>query len=212
MHRATHFISVALALAFSSAVVGAQEDIQLRQRAVTLVERANAASMARPFAPLLDAQEIDIRVLSGRNGKPITNECLNVSLGSWHGGDLVAPTNRDGVVVLRFENNQATAAAASPHDCNGTAVLGPKAVPFGTDAITVSGDYYIACQEHGKIISGEPVTPNLLKEVMPSYPIKKILESGLSAANTCGKFRAEPKPGELIFYVRPRSFSEKTRQ
>jgi hypothetical protein len=33
--------------------------------------------------------------------------------------------------------------------------------------------------------------------------IKKILESGVVAGNTCGKFRAEPKPGELIFFVRP---------
>ena len=163
------------------------------------------------FAPLLCAQDVDIRVLNGRNGKPITNECLNVSLGSWHGGDLVAPTNRDGVVVLHFENNQATADAASPHACNG-AVLGPKTVPNGTDAITLSGDHYIACQEHGKITPGEPVTPNLLKEVMPSYPIKKILDSGVSAANTCGKFRAEARPGKLIFYVRPRNFSERMRQ
>jgi hypothetical protein len=41
---------------------------------------------------------------------------------------------------------------------------------------------------------------------MPSYPIKKILDSGVSAANTCGKFRAEARPGELIFYVKPLSF------
>jgi hypothetical protein len=164
------------------------------------------------FAPLLCAQDVHIRVLNGRNGKPITNECLNVSLGTWHGGDLVAPTNRDGVVVLHFENNQATAESASPHDCNGTAVLGPRAVPNGMDAITISGDHYIACQEHGKIIPGEPATPNLLKAVMPSYPIKKILDSGVSAANTCGKFRTEARPGELIFYVRPHSFSERIRQ
>jgi hypothetical protein len=164
------------------------------------------------FAQVLHAQEIHIRVLNGRNGKPITNECLNVFLGSWHGGDLVAPTDRDGVVVLHFENNQATAEAASPHDCNETAVLGPKAVPKGMDAITVSGDLYVACQEHGKIIPGEPATPNLLKEVMPSYPIKKILESGVSTANTCGKFRTVAKPGELIFFARPRTFSERMRE
>ena len=47
------------------------------------------------FGPLLHAQEIHIRVLNARNGNPITNECLSVSLGSWHGGDLVAPTNSD---------------------------------------------------------------------------------------------------------------------
>ena len=168
--------------------------------------------MAIFFAPLLYAQEIDIRVLNGRNGKPVTNECLNISLGSWHGGDLIAPTNKDGVVVLHFAKNQVTADPALPHTCNGTAVLGPKASPEGMDAITLSGDYYVACQEHGKIIPGEPATPNLLKEVMPSYPIRKILDSGLSAANTCGKIRVKAKPGELIFYVKPRSFSERMKQ
>jgi hypothetical protein len=168
--------------------------------------------MAIFFVPLLYAQEIDIRVLNGRNGKPVTNECLNISLGSWHGGDLIAPTNKDGVVVLHFANNQVTADPVLPHTCNGTAVLGPKTGPEGMDAITLSGDYYVACQEHGKIIPGEPATPNLLKEVMPSYPIRKILDSGLNAANTCGKIRVEAKPGELIFYVKPRSFSERMRQ
>jgi hypothetical protein len=168
--------------------------------------------MVALFAPLLYAQDIDIRVLNGRNGKPVTNEYLNVSLGSWHGGDLVAPTNRDGVVVLHFGNNQVTADAASPHACNGMAVLGPKAVPNGMDGITVSGDDYAACQEYGKIVPGEPATPTLLKEIMPSYPIKKILEWGVSAANRCGKFRAEAKPGELVFFVRPRSLLERMRQ
>jgi hypothetical protein len=161
------------------------------------------------FGPLLHAQEIHIRVLNARNGKPLTDECLNVSLGLWHGRDLTAPTNRDGVIVLHFENNQATADAGSPHACNGMATLGPIAIPNGMDAITLLGDYYIACQEYGKIIPGEPMTPNTLKEVMPSYPIKKILESGISAANTCGKFRAEAKPGELVFFVRPRTWLEK---
>jgi hypothetical protein len=164
------------------------------------------------LAPRLYAQEIDIRVLNGRNGKPVTNECLNISLGSWHGGDLIAPTNTDGVVVLHLANNQVTADPAPPHACNGTAVLGPRAIPNGMRAITLWGDYYVACQEHGKITPGEPATPNLLKEVMPSYPIKKILDSGLSAANICGKIRVEARPGELIFYVKPRSLSQRMRQ
>ena len=161
------------------------------------------------FGPLLHAQEIHIRVLNARNGNPITNECLSVSLGSWHGGDLVAPTNSDGVVVLHFENNQATADAALRHACNGMAVLGPKAVPNGMEEITIAPDEYVGCQEYGKVVPGEPVTPNLVRQLMPSYPIKKILESGISAANTCGKFRAEAKPGELVFFVRPRTWLEK---
>jgi hypothetical protein len=54
------------------------------------------------FAPLLLAQNINIRVLNGRNGKPIANECLNISLGSWHGADIVAPTDKSGVRPRSF--------------------------------------------------------------------------------------------------------------
>jgi hypothetical protein len=164
------------------------------------------------FAPLVSAQEIDIRVLNARNGEPVTNECLNISLGSWHGGDLIAPTSKKGIVILKFEDDKVAADGVSPDPCRGASILGPKTVPKATNAITVSSDYYVACQEHGKIISGEPAAPGLRGDLMPSYPIKQILEKGLSASNTCGKFRAEIKPGELIFYVRPRFFLERMRQ
>ncbi len=66
MRRATHFISVVLALVCSSAIARALEDIQLRARAIVLVERANAASMARPFAPY--EQTIIFRVYSHGKG------------------------------------------------------------------------------------------------------------------------------------------------
>ena len=51
MRRSAHLASIALILLSLSEGVRAQEDIQLRERAITLVERANAASVARPFAP-----------------------------------------------------------------------------------------------------------------------------------------------------------------
>jgi hypothetical protein len=47
---------------------------------------------------------------------------------------------------------------------------------------------------------------------MPWYSIKKILESGVSTANRCGKFEAEAKPGELIFFVRPLTWWERLSQ
>jgi len=51
MRWSAHFASTALILLSLSEGVRAQEDVQLRERAITLVERANAASVARPFAP-----------------------------------------------------------------------------------------------------------------------------------------------------------------
>jgi hypothetical protein len=153
------------------------------------------------FAPLLYAQDINIRVLNGRNGKPITNECLNVWVGTRQRTHMVAATSNEGVALLHIADNDILAETA----CPGWVSRASRRTDM--DGITVSGDRYIACQEYAKILPGEPPTDPLT--TMPYYPIKKILESGISAANTCGKFRAEARPGELIFYVRPRTFSER---
>ena len=42
---------LALGLLILTCTTRAQQDVQLREKAVTLVERANAASIAQPFAP-----------------------------------------------------------------------------------------------------------------------------------------------------------------
>ena len=42
---------LALVLLILTGTTRAQQDFQLREKAVTLVERANAASIAQPFAP-----------------------------------------------------------------------------------------------------------------------------------------------------------------
>jgi hypothetical protein len=162
------------------------------------------------LVPTLHAQEIRIKVLNAHNGKPVTDECVNVSLGTWHGGDLIAPTNKEGFVVLHFKNGQVTAAATIPRACNGMEVLGPKRVPTNTTTIAITSDKYVDCQEWAKVVPGEA-----LKDVLnraPSYPIRNILESGMTAGNRCGRFRAKGKPGELIFFVRPRGFWEKMRE
>jgi hypothetical protein len=157
------------------------------------------------FGAPLKAQQIRIRALNARNGKPIAHECINVSLGSWHGTDILPATNRDGVAVLDLEGDEIRTEAA----CAGRPARVRR--PAGVDTLSVIGDYYVVCQEYGTVIPGEPAARGPLAELAPSYPIERILQSGISAANTCGKFRAQAKPGELILYMRPLSFLEKLR-
>jgi hypothetical protein len=57
---------LSLFLLFSPGSARAQQDIQLRARAITLVERANVASIARPFAPY--EQTIVFHAYSPRKG------------------------------------------------------------------------------------------------------------------------------------------------
>ena len=152
-------------------------------------------------------QEIHIRVLNAHNGKPITNECINVSLGPWHGADLVAPTNKEGVVVLHLARNEVTADSASPSLCDRTAILGPKPLPKDVDTLAITSDEYLDCQEWAKVIPGDAPKENINRA--PTYRIQKILESGVAAGNRCGQFRVKAKPGELVFFVRPLTLLEK---
>jgi hypothetical protein len=130
-----------------------------------------------------------------------------VSLGTWHGGDLIAPTNKDGVVVLHLAGNDLTADSVSPSLCDRTAILGPKPLPKGGDTIAITSDEYVDCQEWAKVVPGETAKNNLNRA--PSYRIKKILESGVAAGNRCGQFRVDAKPGDLIFFVKPPTLWEK---
>jgi hypothetical protein len=159
--------------------------------------------------PLARSQDVHTQVVNARNGKPITDECLNISLGKWRGAELLAPTNREGIVGLHIKNRQVTADTTSPHACNGQAVLGPKFLTNDVESISVIGDVYVVCQEYGNHLSGQPPPLHIPSDVVPTYRISKIVELGEAAANTCGKFKAQAKPGELILFVRPMSFWEK---
>src|SRR6185312_11259866 len=75
---------------------------------MNLKNRAALLISALVLAPPAWAQDIQVRVVSARNGKPITHECLNISLGTWHGAELFAQTNSDGAVVLHVEGGQVT--------------------------------------------------------------------------------------------------------
>ena len=42
----------------------------------------------------------------------------------------------------------------------------------------------------------------------PTYSVSSIVRSGVSGANTCGTVKVLPRPGELIFFVRPEHWWE----
>jgi hypothetical protein len=117
------------------------------------------------------------------------------------------PTNKHGVVVLHLARNEVTADSVFASSCDRIAVLGPKPLPKDGDTIAITSDEYVDCQEWAKVIPGGTTKENLNRA--PSYSIKKILESGVVAGNRCRQFRADAKPGELVFFVRPLTLREK---
>lgn len=161
------------------------------------------ASLAGPWA---SAQEIRIRVLNARNGKPVTRECMNVSLGKWHGADILAGTNQDGVIVLHIANHVLEAEKACP------GMPARASIPPSVSTIAILSGYHVDCQEHGRVLPDDLAKPDPLAQLAPAYSIKRILESGVAASNTCGKFRTDAKPGELITFVRSAGFLEKLRE
>jgi hypothetical protein len=134
-------------------------------------------------------RDLRIRVLDGRNGHPLTNICLNVSMGIWHGADLLAPTNGEGFIVLDLEGGMVSAEIPPDSHCEGG---------FPTHAVLPSGEDRITPASGGNDCHPKRQTPTPLW-----YSIREILEHGVVGENVCGKVRVEARPGELIFFVRP---------
>jgi hypothetical protein len=119
-------------------------------------------------------QNIRIRVRNGRNGHPVTKESVNVWFGNKPAGEGFGG---EGGVALLLST-----------DKNGEVLVSIK----GNDAewIDILPDYYFDCRAR--------------KDTRrPIYSVKEVLQSGVVTDNTCGKFTAEPKPGEITFFVRP---------
>lgn len=52
--------------------------------------------------PTLHGQQIQLKLVDARNGKPITSECVNVWIGTERDRHLVAETGNDGIAVLKL--------------------------------------------------------------------------------------------------------------
>ncbi len=83
--------------------------------------------------------------------------------------------------------DEAKGALSLATGADGTATL--RALPGSS--IRIATDLYYDCR---------PFKKNAPR---PTYSVNEILKSGLTAQNGCGKFKAEAKPGELLFFVRP---------
>jgi len=161
---------------------------------------------ANVAGPSLLAQEIHIKVLNARNGKPVARACLSVYFGTWHARtDIWAATNQDGIAVIHLANGAMVAEAG----CR--ALKRASYFPTGVDTIAIRNDYHVDCQELGPGFDG-PGKYVPIAARHPTYSIRRILESGITASNICGKARAQAKPGELVVFARSASLLEKLRE
>ncbi|HEY5382883.1 MAG TPA: hypothetical protein VIJ65_11565 [Acidobacteriaceae bacterium] len=170
--------------------------------------------IAMLITPLLCAlpcrsQQIRILVLDARHGKPVSNECLNISLGTWHGADLFAPTNKDGVVTLSFSSDHVSVEPVVSKACG--AMSSTKSFPIAKaqESIAILPNYNVSCQYSKEQTKNPGWLHNpLYQSVIPSFMLRDILLNGVVAANTCSHLKPTPVPGELVLIVRKVTFME----
>jgi len=156
----------------------------------------------------LRAQQIRVVIIDARHGKPITDECINISLGPWHGTDLIAPTDKDGAVVLTLSSHEVVAKPVVGRNCNGMASTKPVRVESLPTDIAVLSDWYVSCQYSKKLTKDPAWLQASPSERIPSFSVKEILDTGIVATNSCSHLHPAAKPGDLFFIVRKRTFLE----
>lgn len=150
-------------------------------------------------ASFLHAQEIRVKVLDGRNGRPIRGECVNVWAGHGTVSPLLVPTNKNGVAEVHLTTKASELnTQQSGKACGGWGMIEPTIMH--TDTIEITSGRYMPCEPH------PANSPRL------SFSVEKVLRSGATTTNACGKIEGHPQPGELIFFVRPLRWREKLKR
>jgi hypothetical protein len=155
------------------------------RRAVLFLFLAFAALQSR-----LDAQTIKIKLMNGRDGRPIANKWVDLGIGNIvH--MLTIPTDKEGVASFRLTDDNA--------DVN-TGVANP--------VVKYSDNFRV----HAPFALCQPNEPNYSWLAIMVFSTKDVLQQGIVRANTCGKTTAAPVPGEVIIFVRPLTFWEELKQ
>lgn len=154
---------------------------------------------------VLHAQTVRIKIVDGRNGRPMADKCMSVWVGDRSAPKsrplLMTQTDENGIVNIRLTkrdpeiNNQRQRLTCGLHG-----VLHPV-VKYGDTVSIRTG--YVSCQPH---------RPNYSWLALVDFSTKDVLESGVVTGNACGKAKASPTPGEIVLFVRPLSWWEKLKE
>jgi len=160
-----------------------------------------AIALLGSLGSVLCAQTIEIRLVNGRNGDPMSDTCVNVWVGTERKAAMAIPTDEKGVARLRVTDKDGEIDIHNRwNGCGDFGMVNP--VVKYNDSLRINAGY-VSCQSRASDHSWLAITDLSTKEV---------LQHGVVTANTCGKATASPKPGELIIFVRPLSWWEKLKQ
>lgn len=157
--------------------------------------------LTMPAIPLA-AQTIEIKLVDGRNGRPMvgTSSYVNVWAGRERKEAIAIPTDDKGVARLQLtlNPNEENIPISTGH---GTIVEKHPVVKYD-ESFRINVPYVLCGVGEGNH------SPLELK----SFSTKEVLDHGYASGNTCGKATATPQPGQVVLFVRPLTFWEKMKQ
>lgn len=149
----------------------------------------------------LDAQTLEIKLVDGRNGRPMvgTSAYVNVWVGRERKEAIAIPTDDKGVARLQLtlNPNEVNIPISTGH---GTIVEKHPVVKYD-ESFRINAPYVLCgVEENGSWLA------------LKNFIAKEVLEHGYASGNTCGKVSATPQPGQVVLFVRPLTFLEKMKQ
>lgn len=168
--------------------------------------RCISKSLLLPFLILpgmsLFAQTIEIKLVDGRNGRPMVgaSSYVNVWVGGEHKEAIAIPTDKKGVARLQLTLNPSELNIPNSKN-NGSIVVRHPIVKYD-DALRINAPY-VLCGPEGASYSW------LRSE---DFSTREILTHGYVSPNTCGKDMLSPQPGQVVLFVRPLTWWEKLKE
>jgi hypothetical protein len=150
----------------------------------------------------LFAQTIEIKLVDGRNGRPMVGASSYVNV--WVGGErkeaIAIPTDEKGVARLQLTLNPSEVNIPNSKN-NGSLVVDHPIVKYD-ESFRINAPY-VLCGPGGS---------NYSWLELKDFTTKEILDHGYASANTCGRATVSPQPGQMILFVRPLTLWEKLKQ
>ena len=154
--------------------------------------RVAAALCAALISAASLAQKIEIKLVNGRDGRPVSHAGVNVWAGDQRKEAMVLLTDSEGVARLTLTNKESDVDVRhDPTQSGEHVVLNPTVLYPESLRINVG---FVLCQPRGADWSWLWIK---------AFDTRKVLDQGVVGENTCGDTTASPKPGTITLFVRP---------
>lgn len=147
----------------------------------------------------LCAQTFEIRLVDGRNGRPMvgTSSYVNVWVGEERKEAIAIPTDEKGVARLQLTRNPSE--VNIPNSKNKGSIVVDHPIVKYDESFRINAPF---------VLCG-PGASNYSWLGLDNFTTKEILDHGYASENTCGRVTVSPHRGQVILFVRPLTLWEK---